>query len=396
MRIFGGESVQGYYSHILNHIYSEVNNMEDILALDEQELLDYLYNTYSLEPIEIDDSRKVTIEELKEWIDEERMIGDSARIEVTRLRIGYPVKITSKTQEVFQMDWGIIPAHEWELDTSMGYIYSIVTNSTGAVKNEVNLLSQVISNKKALIEEGNPILKARIKEIVEQRKKKVSTDKENFKNLIKEIDIPIEVVNKNAVRPIAFGFKKQIKTLIPPQPKAQEEYVLDKAKVLTILEIVDNLVTNWEAAPADYNKLEEEQLRNIILSSLNSVFAGKATGETFSKKGKTDIHLNIAKGAILIMECKKWNGEKILQEAIDQLFRYLTWRQNYGVVLIFSNNQSFTNVLKSSKSSIQTHPTYRNGFREINVSHFESQHIFPDDEHKAVEVHCLVYNLFSN
>lgn len=39
----------------------------------------------------------------------------------------------------------------------------------------------------------------------------------------------------------------------------------------------------------------EEALRDVLLVSLNSIFEGKATGETFSKRGKTDIYLNINK-----------------------------------------------------------------------------------------------------
>ncbi|MEK7571244.1 MAG: hypothetical protein AAB553_03130 [Patescibacteria group bacterium] len=395
MRIYGGESVQGYYLNIPKHIDAEVNNNADIASIDAAEYIDYLYEKYSLEPIERDTSRNVSLEEQKEWRKHEGYLGGPIQTEVTQLRIGYPIKINSKTEEVFALDWQIMPSHNWELDTIHGYIYYSVMNTPQAVKNEVELLDRVISNKKALIEEKNPILKKKIAEIVEQRKKKISTDTERFNKLIKEIDIPLEIINRDAVKPITLGFKEPIKALIPPQPKVQEEYILDKAKVLTILEIVDNVASNWEAAPAAYNKLVEEELRNIILSSLNSVFAGKATGETFSKKGKSDIHLNIAKGAILIMECKKWAGEKSLQEAVDQLFRYLTWRHNYGVIIIFSNNQSFTNVLTTVKATIQTHQTYKNGFREINTSHFESQHAFPDDVHKTVEIHSLVYNLSS-
>ena len=42
---------------------------------------------------------------------------------------------------------------------------------------------------------------------------------------------------------------------------------------------------------------------------LNAIFSGKATGETFSNKGKTDIYLNIEKGNILVFECKIWGGK---------------------------------------------------------------------------------------
>lgn len=396
MRIHGGETVQGYYSHIPNHIHSEINNADDILGLDEEEYITYLFNEHSLVPIEKDDSRKISVEELKEWREGESYIG-SVRTEIIKLRIGYPIKINAKTAEVFEMDWGIFPTrvHEWELDTSYGYIYATVDNSQDAIRNEVHLLDQVISNKNALITEGNQQLRDRIRNIIIERKEKVVQDKENFKNLIREIDIPLEVVNKSAVKSLYFGVNTKIKTLVPPKPKIKDEYVLDRNKVLTIIEIIDNVSTNFEAAPDTYNKLEEEDLRNIILSSLNSVFGNKATGETFRKGGKTDILLSIDKGCILVMECKWWAGNSTLGEAIEQLFRYLTWRENYGIIILFSKNKGFTHVLSSVEMLVKGHQSYKGGFEKVSESHFQSQHIFPDDEEKSLEIHTLVYNLYN-
>jgi len=34
-------------------------------------------------------------------------------------------------------------------------------------------------------------------------------------------------------------------------------------------------------------------------------------------------------------------GKKLLHETIDQLRGYLTWRHNYGVIIIFLQNQKF-------------------------------------------------------
>lgn len=397
MRIYSGETVQGYYSYIPNHIRSEVESMDDeeILGIDEEEYVEYLFEKYSLEPLEKDDSRKTSVEKLKDWRETEGIIG-SVRTEIFKLKIGYPITITAKTAEVFEMGWGILPmrVHEWELDTSSGCINAIVDNSQDAIRNELRLLDQVISNKNNLIQENNPSLKSAIRQIVDNRKKKVIQDKEHFKNLVNEIDIPLEVVNKNAVKPINFGIKAEMKILIPPKPKVKDEYVLDRNKVLTIIEIINNVAANFEVAPDTYNRLGEEDLRNIILSSLNSVFAGKATGETFRKKGKTDILLNIEQGCILVMECKWWNGEKTLQEAIEQLFKYLTWRENHGIIILFVKNKGFTKVLSSVEASIMEYPSHERRIEKLSESHFESYHIFPEDEEKSVAIHSLVYNLY--
>jgi len=90
----------------------------------------------------------------------------------------------------------------------------------------------------------------------------------------------------------------------------------------------------------------EEDLRDVILSSLNGVFEGDAHGEAFSKQGKTDIDLKITKGGVFIAECKFWDGKKTLEEAVSQVLDYLTWRQSHGLIILFSRNQGFTSVLR--------------------------------------------------
>jgi len=154
------------------------------------------------------------------------------------------------------------------------------------------------------------------------------------------------------------------------------------------------VVGGWELSPLTYQKLEEEELRNIILSSLNSVFQGGATGETFSKRGKTDIYLNIQQGQILIAECKVWNGAKNFHETVDQILGYLTWRNSYGIIINFSKNRGFTEVLETLFNEIPNHPLYRKGIDKIEETHFVSYNSLPEDERKLVELHYLNYNLY--
>ncbi len=80
---------------------------------------------------------------------------------------------------------------------------------------------------------------------------------------------------------------------IQPNPATKEEYIFDRGKVLDIIEIVDNQGIQFEKTPSSYKSLGENALRDIILSTLNSIFAGSATGATFLHKGKTDIYPRI-------------------------------------------------------------------------------------------------------
>ena len=107
----------------------------------------------------------------------------------------------------------------------------------------------------------------------------------------------------------------------PAEPRLTPETVAE------IVGLIDQSGRGFETAPGTYGKFEEEDLRNVLLGHLNSVFmADAATGETFSKRGKTDICLRASGGAVLIAECKFWGGAKLYGATLEQLFGYLTWR----------------------------------------------------------------------
>jgi hypothetical protein len=163
---------------------------------------------------------------------------------------------------------------------------------------------------------------------------------------------------------------------------------------LDIISVLDNQGRQFEKTPKTYKSSGEEDLRNVLLVNLNSIFEGKATGETFMNQGKTDIYLNIDKGNILAFECKIWGGQKLYGETIDQLLSYLTWRNNYGVTIFFCRQKNFSNILQECKLAIQNHSTYVEGFQTVSETHFLSRHRHPSDDKKNVEIHHLLYNLF--
>jgi len=181
---------------------------------------------------------------------------------------------------------------------------------------------------------------------------------------------------------------------VRPTPTIPEDYHIDRSKVMDIIQIIDNQGRQFEKTPKTYQNSEEEDLRNVLLVGLNTVFEGKATGETFSNKGKSDIYLNINKGNILVSECKIWAGKQLYINTIDQLLGYLTWRTNYGIMITFARNKDFTKILTEAHQAIQQNPSYKNGFHKISDTHFISHHSLPTDSMKNVEIPHLFYNLY--
>lgn len=85
----------------------------------------------------------------------------------------------------------------------------------------------------------------------------------------------------------------------------------------------------------------------------------QATGETFRKIGKTDIHIEFDNKAAFIGECKVWHGEKVFQNAIQQVLNYSTWRDLKVSVIIFNKeNQSFQTILAKIKMWVEKNTSY--------------------------------------
>jgi len=141
--------------------------------------------------------------------------------------------------------------------------------------------------------------------------------------------------------------------------------------------------------------MEEEQLRDIIVGQLNHVYdvGGVATGEAFRKQGKTDIQLVINPGAVFTAECKWWSGPKAYAEALDQLFGYVTWRQNDAALVTSAREKGFTDIVASAREATNQHPSRHGATKSISESHFVSEHVRPEDEHHILHVHHLLFTL---
>lgn len=98
----------------------------------------------------------------------------------------------------------------------------------------------------------------------------------------------------------------------------------------------------------------KNQLRDSF-RGLNGQFEGAATGETFNFEGKTDILIRKDGRNLFIAECKFWSGAKAFHDTIDQLLKYLTWRDAKTAVLLFVRNVKISTVLDQIPKLLESH-----------------------------------------
>lgn len=113
-----------------------------------------------------------------------------------------------------------------------------------------------------------------------------------------------------------------------------------------VIDIIYNSGTDIERRVNSHKDRDESELRDVLLSSLNTHRDLFSSGESLNNKGKTDI-LVYSKGEIVfIAECKIWRGKVSFKEAINQLISlYLTWHDNKVSLIIFNRNKGYYQIL---------------------------------------------------
>lgn len=148
-------------------------------------------------------------------------------------------------------------------------------------------------------------------------------------------------------------------------PKLKEDIYQD------IITTLNNVGRAIERKPSLYKGKGEEDLRDMFLLFLETRYESTtATGETFNKKGKTDILLRYANDGsnLFIGECKIWKGTKVFLETIDQILGYLTWQDSKSAILLFIDNDNLDNVKNTVKSDIRKHSNFKTIIQESDDS----------------------------
>ena len=136
-----------------------------------------------------------------------------------------------------------------------------------------------------------------------------------------------------------------------------------------VVQTIEQMTAAMERTPATAAKLHEEEVRNLILFVLNANYRGAVAGEVFNGEGKTDILLRWDDVNAFIGECKFWKGSAAFREAIDQLHRYVTWRDTKAALIVFIRGGKPTEIMDKAKSELRGHPTFVKELPTVNGQH---------------------------
>lgn len=232
-----------------------------------------------------------------------------------------------------------------------------------AVKSYVDGMEETIRNYVAWsrndIGPWNERLRVELRRCVEERRAKVIADRD----LDAFLEVPV-IDRANPSRSFAVDPPRKARPVavkaVAPTPAFAPEPAISDEGFADILREIESVTTAVQRLPKTFANMPEESLRDVLLVVLNNHF-GAATGETFSRKGKTDIFIPYGgdERTVFIAECKIWKGQKAFEDAIDQLLGYLIWRDTRAALIVFVRAGSPIDIGTKAIEAIRRHELFK-------------------------------------
>lgn len=400
---FSGNNLNEHLETIKTQIKSEIEQRYNFNT-DVDEFADFIHSKYQLELIELGNPSQLSPREIKlparhlflgTYIEKD---GIEVVIEITFSGPGKYLTYQPSRRLMGNNPDGSVDNHR-KIIILFFRSESLDTNRLNReieiTLNEINVNVAHLNND---LKRFNDWLDTNIKALIERRRQKITS----IKSFAERINIPLKRVDNP---PPTIPIKRK-KILVPPSPKLEKKVARTNPTIAEsvyedILELCFNMSLTMERNPTTFEDLDEEQIRDFFLVMLNAFFEGEATGETFNKKGKTDILIRHENQNIFIVECEIWHGEKYLLEKIDQLFGYITWRDTKTSIFIFNKEKdtNFTTVLKKIDDIMKKHNNFKSlySFNSDKLKSEESIYgyifIHPEDSERNIYLSVMSFNI---
>jgi hypothetical protein len=264
----------------------------------------------------------------------------------------------------------------------------------GEIKHEIEdtirSIQNYLGNMKRDVDAHNKQLHVHIQQCVTNRRARLGRHAE----IAKVLSIPLRT-RSDAPDLAALPIKRKLIKPLPSAPSKPAEPGIRDEDFMHILNVIRHEGRSFEATPGTFVKHDEEELRDIILAHLNGHYEGDASGETFRRTGKTDIRIEFDNRAAFVGECKVWRGQKQLNEAIDQLLGYLTWRDCKAALIVFNRDVAgFSSLQSALEKSLETHPNLVSRVRIDQPGEWRVRIRSGEDADREIILHVFLFNLY--
>ncbi len=359
------------FRNIIEKASKEIQSLENdyVLKASQAELEDYYIEKVLIRPLILHTDQYYIENQTGTKIDVSHDFsrgvfrGERAMVQATRLDIAIPYEGDSGLWSIQASTFSVSGYPEIEVrDNEIIVTVSFPDDSADPTRmksdidRQVRSLADAVNNLKRDVENHNNSAPGSVKSAI-QRKRQLA---ESTVGAVAKLGIPIKRRNE----PLTYTVPTKRRLSPASRPKVTtEQYkpepVLEEEEYQHILKVIRSMSLVIERNPGAFAILDEESIRTHFLLQLNGHYEGGATGETFNASGKTDILIRADGRNIFIAECKFWRGPKVLNEAINQLLRYLAWRDTKCALLIFNKTKDSSAVVQKMHETMEARPEHR-------------------------------------
>jgi hypothetical protein len=374
-------------------------NPDELLNTPVDDVVEYLVDLGSIECPQLlpDEAFQVESTEVyQEYMD----FGERVKRRVVRFEFVVPFvgdkDVFTMRASTFSMSAPqVLRLHDGEIRLAIDNPSTDSAAIRAAVFGQIGAIEKCLAWSRNQIDNHNQYLRDQVPGMVARRRESLLATR----NLQADIGFPM----RRRTDADRYAIPVRRKTVKPqrPQPSGarasfKPEPALEEKDYQEALRVLKNTRNQLERSPTVAAKLDEEEIRDILLMGLNSQFQGTAGGELFNGEGKTDILIREDDRNIFIGECKVWSGPKTMDGALDQLFRYLVWRDTKAAILLFIRNKDVSAVIEKAIAKIEEHPNHkRSRPRQDADEEFEFTMHQQDDVNREIRLTLMPFALRS-
>ena len=402
-RLFSGADLRDVLTAQEQALSKEIGSLSEdrVLSTSPVGLCDYFVEKYRVEPVVIDES-EIKVDYGDAQIDVSRRFEYAVFVRsgpayVTGTRITFFVPFSGDpglfkyTPSTFSLNRprGVVRGNE--LVFSYDRTTQDVPNIGNEFEQEKQRVKQNLSTITNQVEHFNSTIRSKVSQHIGDRREKLLKDR----GIVENLGFPLK---RRSGVPTTYASPEVKRRIVPKLPAVssqpyKSEPTLDLSEYEHILSVISNMVLVMERSPSAFKDMGEEAPRQHFLVQLNGQYEGQATGETFNYEGKTDILIRTEGRNIFIAECKFWTGSAGLEDALDQLLGYASWRDTKMALVIFNRDTTMSTVLQRVPEAVREHPNHKADLNYDSETGFRYVFRHRDDPDRELTLTVLVFDI---
>lgn len=382
---------------------SEIDEYSEnkLLNTSPRDLAEYFAEKYRIEPLEIlEDEVVVDPQDQKVDVSHDRRRSIRNRstptyIDGTVTEVILPFRGDSDLFYCVASRRSMSPPRGTVREGNLQYSITRTDHAAEKVRKDIqNWIRDLKKQASSIAEDLNPWnekLEEKARDRIEERRQKLLKDREFGEAL----GFPLK---RREDQPTSYA-PPDIERKKPPSPPPasgepyQPEPALSRKDYERVLDVIQQTATMLERSPSTFQGMGEEQLRDQFLVPLNSHYEGQSTGETFNSGGKTDILVRVEDRTIFIAECKIWRGPKSLNDAINQILDYTSWRDTKTAVMLFNRDRQLSTILEKVPQVLGEYSHLKGSVDRLGEGRFRVLLGSRNDPNRELSLTVLVFDV---